>query len=129
VVGAGVKDALALDAVNELVDCPIAQRVFVADRNDYCFTILSITRAFTRSDLQKRPEVSRLVQRRLTSWFDAVDVVNDQEHLVVREIRTGQGADDTALIDLANAAAKEVTSTVPRTSTSGQLLAARGAGK
>lgn len=78
-VGAGVKDALALAAVNELVDDPIPQRVFVADSNDYCFTILSITRAFTRSDLQKRPEVSRLVQRRFTSWFEAVDVVSCYE--------------------------------------------------
>jgi tetratricopeptide (TPR) repeat protein len=96
-------DSQALDAVDELVADGLVQRVFDPDRNDYCFTTLPITRAFIRSDLQKRAGI-RAYQRRLTAWFEATDVGHRDERLLVREIRSGKSADDSALVDLAIAA-------------------------
>lgn len=104
VAGAGVSDRLVLDAIDELTDDAMIQRVFDADRNDYCFTILPITRAFTRLDIQRKPEVARTIQRRLSTWFEASDIHDDDERLVVREVRSGKNADDSALVDLALAA-------------------------
>ncbi len=104
VAGAGAPDFQVLDALDELADDSIVYRVFDADRNDYCFTILPITRAFTRLDMQRKPEISRQIQRRLTSWFEATDVANEDERLVVREVRSGRNSDDSALVDLAIAA-------------------------
>lgn len=101
VAGAGMADDRVLDATDELVDDGLVQRVFDDDRNDYSFTLLPITRAFVRYDLQHRPDVSRSAQRRLTKWFEAGDVANEDERLVVREIRAGRNADDSALVDLA----------------------------
>lgn len=106
VAGAGAPGSQVLDAVEELADDALVQRVFDPDRNDYCFTILPITRAFTRIDLQKHPDAARNIQRRLTSWFEASDVSSDEERLVVREIRSGKNTDDSALVDLAVAAEK-----------------------
>ncbi|WP_160158486.1 RNA-binding domain-containing protein [Cellulomonas sp. SLBN-39] len=104
VAGAGVADDRALDAVEELVDDGLAQRVFDSDRNDFCFTILPITRAFVRHDFQKHPGASRAAQRRLSSWFEATDIENEEQRLLVREVRAGKNSDDTALVDLAIAA-------------------------
>lgn len=106
VAGAGIQDDRAMDAMDELVDDGLIQRVFDSDRNDYCFTLLPITRAFIRHDLQRRPTVSRDIQGRLTKWFEAGDVRNDDERLVVREIRAGKNSDDTAIVNLAVAAEK-----------------------
>lgn len=101
VAGSGSVDSQVLDAIEELTDDALIQRVFDPDRNDYCFAILPVTRAFTRIDLQRRPNRSRDIQRRLTNWFEASDVANEEERLVVREIRSGRNTDDSALVDLA----------------------------
>ena len=101
VAGVGLPDVQVLDAIDELADDAIVNRVFDADRNDYCYTILPITRAFLRHDLQSRPKVSRSVQHRLTAWFEATDLGDDDERLLVRELRSGRTADDSALVDLA----------------------------
>lgn len=106
VAASGSPDSQVLDALDELVDDAMVQRVFDPDRNDYCYTILSVTRSFARNDMQRRPENARGIQRRLTSWFEATDVANEDERLVVREIRSGRNADDTALVDLARTAEK-----------------------
>ena len=104
VAGAGATDAQVLDAVEELTDDVLVQRVFDPDRNDYCFTILPITRAFTRTDLQRRPNISRAIQLRLSNWYNATDVDNEADRVVVREVRSGRNTDDTAVVDLAQAA-------------------------
>jgi tetratricopeptide (TPR) repeat protein len=104
IAGAGLPDHQVLDAVEDLLADAIVHRVFDELRNDYCFTTLPITRAFTRRDLARRPSAARAAQRRLSAWFEATDVTDSDERLVVRELRQGRGADDTALIDLATAA-------------------------
>lgn len=104
VAGTGVQDDRALDAVEELVDDGLVHRVFDADRNDYCFTVAPVTRAFVRHDFQRHPEASRSAQRRLSAWFEASDIGNDEQRLLVREIRAGKNANDSALVDLAIAA-------------------------
>jgi tetratricopeptide (TPR) repeat protein len=104
VAGAGSPDTQVLDAADELVDDGLVQRVFDADRNDYCFAILPITRAFTRHDLQRRPAISKDIQRRLTKWYEATDIADLDERLVVREVRSGRNSDDSALVELAQTA-------------------------
>jgi len=104
IAGAGLPGHQVLDAVEDLLADAMVYRVFDELRNDYCFTTLPITRAFTRRDLARRPNVARAAQRRLSAWFEATDVADSDERLVVRELRQGRGTDDTALTDLAMAA-------------------------
>ncbi|MFI7135856.1 RNA-binding domain-containing protein [Nonomuraea sp. NPDC050153] len=106
VAGTGLPDAQILDAIEDLVGDTIVFRVFDVDRNDYCFTTLPITRVFTRRDMAKRTNAARNAQRRLSNWFEATDILGSDERLLVRELRQGRTSDDTALIDLANAAEK-----------------------
>lgn len=106
VAASGQTGVVALDAAAEMLDDGIVHRVFDSDRNDYCFTVLPITRAFTRADLRRRPGVSSATQRRLSNWYEASDVKSADERLVVREIRSGRNADDGPLVDLATGAVR-----------------------
>ena len=81
-------------------------RVFDSDRNDYCFTLLPITRSFTERELRKTPGVATHLTRSLSDWFEARDVPREDERLVVRELRQGVSADDSSLVDLAAGAEK-----------------------
>jgi len=94
----GVSDVV--DALDELVSDSLVVREFDSDRNDYCYTLLPITRAFVQHDMQKNMGSTRDVTRRLTTWFEAEDVSDDDERLVVRQLRQGSSADDRALVDL-----------------------------
>jgi tetratricopeptide (TPR) repeat protein len=104
VAAVGGSDRQSLDALEELVDDAMVSRIFDPKRNDYCFTVMPITRAFLRNDLGSRPHVLKRMQRRLTDWYEAKEVTDGEERLVVRELRTGGSADDSALVDLALAA-------------------------
>ncbi len=97
-------DMDVIDALDELTSDALVIREFDSDRNDYCYTLLPITRDFVRHDMQRNGGRARDKSSRLTSWFEALDVTDDDERLIVRQLRQGSSADDRALIDLATSA-------------------------
>lgn len=100
-VGANLPNYKLLDAVEQLVEDALVQRLFDADRNDYAYTLLPITRTFVYSQVIKQPNVEESIRRRLSDYFEAKDVKDPNERLVVREVRQGREASETALVDLA----------------------------
>lgn len=105
-VFAGVGDTTmaVLDATEALQEDALVQRVFDPDRNDYAYTVLPITRSFVRRDLRRKPRVIDSLTRSLSNWFEARDVGNADQRMIVRELRQGGSSDETALVDLARAA-------------------------
>lgn len=106
VAASGASEIYIIDAVDDLVNDALVQRVFDEDRNDYCYTVIALTQSFVRRELQREPNVAKRIQRSLTEWFDARDIRDVDQRLVVRELRQGARADDTALVDLATSAEK-----------------------
>lgn len=106
VAGCGQTQAATIDSVDDLSQDALVQRVFDPARNDYCFTVMPLTRSFVQRNLSKTPNVGSRIQKNLSDWFDARDVGDDDERLVVRELRRGGQADDSALVDLAVSAQK-----------------------
>lgn len=103
-VGAGLPHFKLLDATEVLVADALVQRLFDPDRNDYCYTLLPVTRAFVYAQVAREHEFEETVRRKLADWFEAKDVKDSDERLVIREVRQGKGGSDSALIDLAQAA-------------------------
>lgn len=93
-----------IDALDELTSDALVVREFDQDRNDYSYTLLPITRAFVQHDMHRNMTRVRDITRKLTNWFEAVDVSDADERLIVRQLRQGSSADDRTLIDLASAA-------------------------
>jgi hypothetical protein len=93
-----------IDALDELTSDALVVREFDQDRNDYSYTLLPITRAFVQYDMHRNMTHVREITRKLTSWFEAVDVSDADERLIVRQLRQGNSADDRTLIDLATSA-------------------------
>jgi tetratricopeptide (TPR) repeat protein len=103
-VGANVPHFKVLNATEGLVADALVQRLFDPDRNDYCYTLLPVTRAFVYAQVAKQPGLEERIRRNLADWFEAKDVGDPDERLVIREIRQGRERPESALVDLAQAA-------------------------
>lgn len=106
VAGCGQTQEATIDAVDDLSRDALVQRVFDPTRNDYCYTVMPLTKSFVQRNLSHTPNVSSRIQKNLSEWFDARDVGDDKQRLVVRELRKGGQVDDSALVDLAVSAQK-----------------------
>jgi len=99
--GSGLQMYSLRDALDSLIDDALVQRLFDADRNDYTYTLLPVTRAFVFAQVSKDPTVEQTIRGALSKWYEARDVKDPSERQVIREIRQGRGGSDSALVDLA----------------------------
>lgn len=104
IVGAGSSAQKVADAVDDLIADSIIQRLFDADKNDYCYTLFPVTRAFVAARLSREQGLADQMRNKMATWFEAKDVSDPAERLVVRELRQGRIGSESALIDLAQAA-------------------------
>ena len=103
-VGAGfVRQPRVTDAIEQLVEDALITRFFDPDTNDYGYALLPVARAFIYSEVSKTDH-EKQIRRRLTDYFEARDIIEEKERLVIREIRQGKSSPDAALLDLAIAA-------------------------
>jgi tetratricopeptide (TPR) repeat protein len=99
--GSALPQTRLVDATEDLISDSVIQRLFDAEQNDYVFMLLPITRSFVRTQLAKEPGLEEHVRRRLSDYFEARDISDPRERLVVREVRQGSGSAEAPLIDLA----------------------------
>lgn len=75
------------------------------DRNDYCYSLFSLTRVFAYAKVSKEKKLERRrIGKRLIDWFGAADTRDANDQIVVRELRQGKSSPGAALLDLAQAA-------------------------
>ena len=103
-VGAGIPNYRLQDRIEDLRRDALVQRLFDEERNDYCYSLLPITRAFVYSEVSKDSELEAKTRRKLSNFFDAVDIRDPDERLIIREVRQGKTGVELPLIDLALAA-------------------------
>lgn len=96
-----VADPTLLDAISDLVDDALVQRVFDARLNDYAYALLPITRAFVYAEVSRNRRRADEIRTRLTDYFEAKDIRDNDARLVIRESRQGQSNTETNLLDLA----------------------------
>ncbi|MGH2594424.1 MAG: RNA-binding domain-containing protein [Actinomycetota bacterium] len=102
VAGSEQADHRLLDGIDALVSESLVQRLFDSALNDYVYTLLPMTRAFVYGEVQ--PDLEDRVRRRLSDWFEARDVKDTGERVLIRELRQGKGGSESGLVDLARAA-------------------------
>lgn len=100
-VGSGLKLPELQDALSVLIDDAIIQKGFDPDRNDDCYSLLPITRAFVYSDVALRDGGEQTIRNRLRDYFEARDIINADDRVVIRAVRQNTENSDTALLDLA----------------------------
>jgi hypothetical protein len=94
-VGSGLKLPEVNDALIGLMDDAIVQRVFDDTRNDDCYSLLPITRAFVYGEVSKAG-TEATIRKRLSDYFEARDIKNEADRLVVRAVRQNADNSDTA---------------------------------
>lgn len=100
-LGPECRSSNSLTLLQDLIADSVAQRLFDSEANDYSYTLLPITRAFVRSQMARELGLEDQIRRRLANYFEARDIVDPKERVVVRELRQGKGGSETALVDLA----------------------------
>jgi tetratricopeptide (TPR) repeat protein len=100
-VGSTLPQSKLVDATEDLISDSIIQRLFDSEQNDYSFMLLPITRSFVKSEMNKEPGLEDKLRSRLSDYYEARDVADPKERVVVREIRQGKSGADAALVDLA----------------------------
>ena len=103
-IGAGLAHYRMLDATEDLIADGIVQRLFDSEHNDYSYTLLPVVRAFVYSEVSKDRPVEQKIRGKLSDYFEARDVRDPGDRLVVREIRQGKREPESALLDMARSA-------------------------
>lgn len=103
-VGAKLPDYKLSDITDGLLADALLQRLWDPDRNDYCYTLLPVTRAFVYAQVTRQPHREREIRKTLSDWFNARDISDPEERVIISEMRQGKGASESPLLDLAYAA-------------------------
>lgn len=101
VVGSGLAESKVLDVNECLEQDAIVLRIFDESRNDYTYTILPTTRAFVERQMQSEPRIAEAIRKNLSDWYEAREISDPDQRLIVQEIRQGRSDSDSALVDLA----------------------------
>ncbi|MDD5618122.1 MAG: NB-ARC domain-containing protein [Candidatus Omnitrophica bacterium] len=104
IVGVDLPSFKVLDAIDLLVEDALIQRLFDPGINDYSYVLLPVTRTFVYAQVLKQAHLEENIRKRMSDWFEAKDIKEEGERLVVRELRQGRSGSESALVDLAIAA-------------------------
>ena len=103
-VGSGISQLKTQDTLSSLIKDALVQRYFDEERNDYTYLLLPLTRTFVYNQVKSSGRIETEIRDRLKNYFDAQDVHDPVERVVVREVRQGRSESESGLIDLAIAA-------------------------
>jgi tetratricopeptide (TPR) repeat protein len=107
-IGSGLPQHRLQDAIETLVNDALVQRYFDENLNDYCYGLLPITRTFVYSDVSRNGGVETSIRKGLTDYFEAKDIGNLQQRMVIRELRQGKSKEsEITLLDLGKAAERK----------------------
>jgi tetratricopeptide (TPR) repeat protein len=103
-VGSGLAQTVLDDALETLSQDALIERAFNPETNDYVFSLNAIPRSFVQSEFSKKGSLSNSIRAKLTKWYEATDISDDDTRLTVRDLRQGRLSPELALLDLAKAA-------------------------
>lgn len=101
-VGSRVPVHLVLDTTENLISDGLIHRLFDPQFNDYSFSLKPILRTFVSREFEADQESK--IRKRLSDYFEAKDIKNLENRIVVRAIRQGKTEPEASLLDLAMAA-------------------------
>ncbi|HEX6699907.1 MAG TPA: hypothetical protein VF101_04175 [Gaiellaceae bacterium] len=102
--GAGIQGHLVIDALDGLVADALVQRSFDSEENAYAYSVAPLTRSFLVTEMRESRHEGGAIRRRLADWYEARDVSNLDDRMIIRELRQGRGSPEAALLDIAQAA-------------------------
>jgi|GEM_PF-1517037 len=99
IIGAKISFDDFADNIDVLVDDVFVKRSFCANQNDYVYSILPTTKKFLLNDYDGILSEAG-IRKRLSDFFDAMDVIDPEERVATREFRRGGLGSENALIEL-----------------------------
>ena len=105
-VGTGLASYKLQDTLETLINDSLVQSIFDPSLNDFVYYTLPIVRTFVNNELYSQPQVTSNIRQNLSSYYEAKDIQNPDERIVVRELRQGTKDVGSSLVDLAKSAEK-----------------------
>lgn len=94
------------DTIETLTNDSLVQNIFDPSLNDYVYTTFPIVKTFVNNELYSQPRVSERIRKNLSDYYEAKDIKNTDERVIVRELRQGTKEIGSSLVDLAKSAEK-----------------------
>lgn len=92
------------DVSEILLEDSLMQRVFDPHLNDYEYGLLPITHAFVYGEVKKEIAFETTIRKRLADYYEARDIADARQRVIIREVRQGKTISEGPLLDLARAA-------------------------
>ncbi len=105
-VGTGLASYKLQDTLETLANDSLINNIFDPGLNDFVYTTLPIVRTFVNNELYSQPQVTISIRRNLSNYYEAKDIHNPDERVIVRELRQGSKDVGSSLVDLAKSAEK-----------------------
>lgn len=103
-IGAAISQLKMQDTLSALIKDALVQRFFDETRNDYTYVLMPLTRSFVYRQVKDSGHLEAEIRERLTKYFEANDIHDPSQRVIVRELRQGRSGPENGLIDLARAA-------------------------
>lgn len=94
------------DTIETLIDDSLVQSIFDTSLNDYVYTTLPVVKTFVNNELLSQPRISEKIRKNLSEYYEAKDITNLDDRVVIRELRQGTKDIGSSLVDLAKSAEK-----------------------
>ena len=105
-VGTGQTSYKLQDTLEALTNDSLVQNIFDPSLNDFVYTTLPIVKTFVNNELHSEPQITAKIRQNLSNYYEAKDIKNPEERVIVRELRQGTKDVGSSLVDLAKAAEK-----------------------
>jgi tetratricopeptide (TPR) repeat protein len=105
-VGSDIYQQKIKDALDQLIEDALVTRFFDTENNDYSYALLPVAQAFVFFQVSQKGGHEQKIRKLLRDYFEASDIRDAKERLVIRAIRQGQKASEGALVDLGIAAVR-----------------------
>jgi len=104
VIGGEFTTSQIEESIDSLHSSSLIRRFFDSKANDYRFSLIPLTNAFISGEVLKDKYFEQNVRKRLSNYYQAIDVRDPVERMIIRDFRLGKEGTELKLASLAKKA-------------------------
>jgi len=100
--GADLPIHIVADELEEMKDYSLVERQFDVSYRDIVHSLLPVTTTFVYREIKKVPGYETAVRHRLNDWYQAKEIHDPAQRILVQQVRRGERNPELALLHVAN---------------------------
>ena len=100
--GAALPIHTVADELEEMKDYSLVERQYDVSYRDIVHSLLPVTNTFVYREITKTYGYESTVRKRLNDWYQAKEIVDPAQRILVQQVRRGERNPELALLEVAN---------------------------